>query len=272
LVTGIYESILHDLLKNPLAGCACRSSAQQEQRQQQEPGHRQQQHHKKHLLLQQHDEQQHQHQQDQNDQQQRPDSPSHSRGAAAQLPALQCLTRWQLQLGHVLGQGATGDVVQGMWRGRPAAIKMVDTRCWQPASAFMWEAKVLRRLQPLQGLYVPALWAHGYVGSEDSYFMAMTLVHGTPLSKLSKPLPEAVQAAALHTLRHVHSLGVLHGDLRLGHLLLAGPSGAAPAGDAIGGGASVRVFLIDFDQASLDAPKEQLQAEEAELQELLSLG
>jgi predicted Ser/Thr protein kinase len=220
----------------------------------------------------------------QHDQQQRPDQDHGCIGSALSsggsappqplppplpqpLPPLPCFTRWQLQLGRQLGQGAVATVVAGVWRGQPAAIKVLGTCRWQPPLAFMWEAKVLRLLQPLQGACVPQLWAHAYLGGASAYFMAMQLLRGPALDQLPRPLPPGVQAAALEALQRVHSLRVLHGDLQLRHLLLA-----APAEGAAAGGGPPRVFLIDFDRARLDAPQGALAAEERRLLQLLQVG
>jgi hypothetical protein len=63
-------------------------------------------------------------------------------------------------------------------------------------------------------------------------------------------------------------LGVLHGDIRLGHLLLQHDE---PGGDSAAGGRPL-VALIKFGMASIDAPAEALLDEQQELQELLAAG
>jgi hypothetical protein len=99
-----------------------------------------------------------QQQQQQQQQQQREDEDQHlqhdqeqASSVAMQLPALAIFTGSQLQLGRLLGEGATGRVLQGTWLRQPAAIKLLSTRGWLPAASFMWEAKVYLKLQQLQG-------------------------------------------------------------------------------------------------------------------------
>jgi serine/threonine protein kinase len=205
-----------------------------------------------------------QHQQEAEDQYYQQDQEPAS-SEAVHLPTLPMFTKSQLQLARLLGEGATGQVFQGLWLGQPAAIKLLSTRGWVPATSFMWEAKVYLRMQQLQGSCVPRLFGHGYANTTSCYFLAMTLAQGTPLDQLPQPLAPEVRAAAMRTLQQVHSLGVLHGDIRLDHLLLQQQDDESAAAEG-----RPLVILIDFGRASIDAPTEALLEEQQELQQLLA--
>lgn len=196
----------------------------------------------------------------------------------AGLPALPTLTRGQLHLRHLIGRGATGLVHAGRWQGQPAAIKLLRVPGWEPAAGFAWEARVYRCLRQLQGTCVPRLLGQGYTDGGREYFMALSLVCGTPLDRLPAPLHGDVKRAAMATLGLVHSAGVLHGDICLRHLWLLqrpnrphGQPGPG-AGEAAAGGSSSTptVMLLDFGNSRISrAAAQQMGAERQQLQALL---
>jgi predicted Ser/Thr protein kinase len=151
---------------------------------------------------------------------------------------------------------------------------------WEPAAGFLWEAKVyMERLQPLQGSCVPQLLGFGYISNTPTFFMALSVVRGTPLAALRRPLAAEVRAAATEALRRVHEQGVLHGDVRLDHMVLV----AAEAQPACSGRQqqqeqrqqreqqpAARVVILDFDHAKIGSSRSELRREEELLQSLLA--
>ena len=190
------------------------------------------------------------------------------------LPALPCTTLQQLQLGRRLGAGATGRVHVGTWAGTTAAIKRMPCIGWEPAAGFLWEAKVyIERLQPLQGACVPQLLGYGYISDTCEFFMALSVVRGTPLHVLRRPLPLEVRTAAAESLRQVHAQGVLHGDVRLDHMVLLAPEAAAGSEQQQQQQQqqqAMRVVILDFDHARIAFSPGRLRTEEQLLQALLT--
>jgi hypothetical protein len=193
------------------------------------------------------------------------------------LPALPILTRRQLHVRQLLGHGSTGLVLAGRWQGQPAAIKLLRVLGWEPAAGFTWEARVYRCLRELQGKCVPRLLGQGYTDDGREYFMALSMVCGTPLDQLPAPLHGDVKWAAMATLQLVHSVGVLHGDIGLHHFwLLRGSKqqhrqpGQAAGEVAAGGSGAPTVLLLDFGNSRISrAAAQQMGAERQQLQDLL---
>ena len=96
------------------------------------------------------------------------------------------------------------------------------------------------------------------------------MVRGTPLHVLRWPLPLEVRSAAAESLRQVHAQGVLHGDVRLDHLVLLAPEAAAGNEQQQQQQQAMRVVILDFDHARIACSPGRLRAEEQLLQALLT--
>lgn len=94
------------------------------------------------------------------------------------------------------------------------------------------EATIYGHMQAAQGFVVPRLVYGGRGVGDRGYILATELIHGEALSD-DNASPELCQAA-LTALRTVHSMGVVHGDLKRSNLLVEGN----------------KVWLIDFSHAS----------------------
>lgn len=196
---------------------------------------------------------------------QRDQSPAADAKACKQptsTPALRVLHRGQLQLGAELGEGAAGTVLEGAYGGQRAAIKVMG-QCsrWEPAGSYQYEHRVYQQLEKLQGSCVPRVLGHGLIAYYDEYFLALELLQGMPLARLPQPLEPAVWEGAVAALRQVHTLGVLHGDVRLENFV------AVPVGAE--GEVRWRVVVLDFDRAYLSASSDALRKERAELRRRL---
>lgn len=120
------------------------------------------------------------------------------------------------------------------------------------------------RLRPLWDKVVPRLLACGPDEDEDGYYFATRLIPNSRHLNLDTDrhlLPLLKQA-----LQAVHSVGVVHGDLRCNHILVE-EDGALNGG----GGTGLRVWLIDFGRADVGASQLQKIDEMRELSLLLGL-
>jgi hypothetical protein len=186
-------------------------------------------------------------------------------------------SREQLHLGQFLGRGTYGHVQAGRWQGLPAAIKLLQVPGWEPAAGFTWEARVYRRLRQLQGRRVPQLLGQGYLAGGREYFLALSLVRGTPLDELPRPLHAGVKQAAMAALQLVHSAGVMHADIDLRHFWLLpaskqqhGQLGPDPGDAPAGGGTTPTVLLLDFGNSRMSrAAAQEMGAEMRQLQAML---
>jgi predicted Ser/Thr protein kinase len=172
------------------------------------------------------------------------------------------LHRQHLQLGAALGEGAAGAVFEGVYDDQRVAVKVMgQCSLWEPYGSYQYEHRVYQQLQVLQGSCVPRVLGHGLIAFYNEYFLALELLHGTPLARLPQPLEPAVWDGAVAALRQVHALGVLHGDVRLENFV------AVPVGAE--GEVRWRVVVLDFDRAYLSASSDALRKERAELRRRL---
>jgi serine/threonine protein kinase len=127
------------------------------------------------------------------------------------------------------------------------------TRKW-----FKTEVEAYGRLQPLQGICVPKFLGTLVFDRQSLSRMPpgiLTEVHGILLQNIDdKPLDEIdrkspfvsthkhIGRAAVMCFERIHSLGVLHGDVRIGNLMVRNSDG--------------RVFLMDFALAVLRGKQE----------------
>lgn len=118
---------------------------------------------------------------------------------------------------------------------------------------FKTEVKAYQQLQPLQGICVPKFF--GTVAFDDQSLSRMPpgiltevrgillqFIEGSQLDELDSECPlvrthRHIGQAAVMCFERIHSLGVLHGDVRLGNLMVRNHDG--------------RVFLLDFALSTL---------------------
>lgn len=115
-----------------------------------------------------------------------------------------------------------------------------------------------------QGVAIPYMLGHGTLvdsNGHTSQFLATSLVQGVPLLQAADQglLPPArlpaVAESARAALAQLHACGVAHCDLLPSNVLLEPGSG--------------RVWLVDLDQAEVNASASQLESDMLELEELL---
>ena len=120
------------------------------------------------------------------------------------------------------------------------------------------EVRIYHHLRNVQGILVPRFLYHGS-DFNHIWATAVTSYEGESLSKLirqNKPITEDMRAAAIESLRKLHELGVLHGDIELRNVVWR----------------DGRVVWVDFEMASLrnDMPDFDVLAKE-EMEELSEL-
>lgn len=134
--------------------------------------------------------------------------------------------------GPPLGAGDSGVVYPCVDRetGREVAAKVLHADRPDARARLQDEAGVAGRLGHAAVVEVLGVWADRPAEGPDRWVLVTELVRGAvPLSALATPLaPEAVAALGAElagALEAAHALGVVHGDVRPGNVLLA-PSGA----------------------------------------------
>ena len=131
----------------------------------------------------------------------------------------------------------------GSLKGQDAAVKLVPVEGADELLARLRrEAQVYCALRPLWGDKVPALLAAGYGRDRCCYLLATARVGNAPAAEvdLSRADHRALLPAATRALAAIHTLGVLHGDLRADNILVAPPTAAS---------GSPTVQFVDFGYA-----------------------
>lgn len=157
--------------------------------------------------------------------------------------------------GEVVGMGKYGNVMAGQWDGQKMALKTYDLRVESAVLAFVREQMAYHYLRPLQGRCIPVLSAVGRLPHSNVIFLGLTDEGQKDVAKpLASRRREVVELQVLQMLDEIHGLGVLHGDLKLSHVLWRnnGPR------------------FIDFESSNVNARKEDLDLETKEMEELLS--
>ncbi|KAK9916980.1 hypothetical protein WJX75_009469 [Coccomyxa subellipsoidea] len=144
-------------------------------------------------------------------------------------------------------------VFLGSLFGRAAAVRLAIGAAAQQAAQL--EAEAYERLQPLQAMVVPRLLAHGYTLGGDAYFVATEFIEGNPWDWHSAA-HRALDDEVLSALDEIHKLGVLHGDLHEGNILVT---------------PECKVVVLDFNGAHLEAPANELTAEQDHVALLLAM-
>lgn len=156
--------------------------------------------------------------------------------APAPLPAGTVLRR-RFELTAVIGQGATGTVYRGIdhrWRRAGAgqaevAVKVARDRAWA-GPRIRYEGHVLRRLHHP---HIVRLRGTGRAGG--LVFLALDLLSGETLAQrlakrsghgLDEEMALRVVAGLGAALGSLHGLGLIHGDLKPGNIMV-GPDGHA---------------------------------------------
>eukprot|EP00877_Chromochloris_zofingiensis_P010034 jgi/Chrzof1/5284/Cz15g20200.t1 len=120
---------------------------------------------------------------------------------------------------HSISYHSISLVVKGSILGRAAMLKLLNGH---NVELVQHEAYIYNMLQPLQGVYVPAVLGIGRTCGGLACFIATSLVQGTPLEDLAEQslLTPEVCVAAVEALQAVHSRRVLQTDMRLDHMFL----------------------------------------------------
>ena len=114
------------------------------------------------------------------------------------------------------GEGRCGQVFEGIFRGERAAVKEADL--WQQPEmevVMLTEARVYVELGKLQGHGIPKLLGVGYWGG---LFELMLQFAGSPIEKDN--LDDVQREMIVGVLASIHGEGYLHGDIRLGNILV----------------------------------------------------
>ncbi|KAK9805493.1 hypothetical protein WJX72_001306 [[Myrmecia] bisecta] len=144
-------------------------------------------------------------------------------------------------------------VFLGSLFGRAVAVRLAVGDAAQQAAQL--EAEAYERLQPLQGLHVPRLLAHGFTLDGDGYFVATEFIEGVAWDWHSAA-HRALDHEVLSILDKIHKQGVLHGDLHERNILITTDN---------------QVVILDFDGAHLQAPTTELSAEQDHFALLLAM-
>ncbi|KAG2482534.1 hypothetical protein HYH03_018525 [Edaphochlamys debaryana] len=153
-------------------------------------------------------------------------------------------------------QGSEGFVADGTCDGVECVMKLLGPNP-SGLAAHARELAAYAALEPLQGRQVPELRAWGDIRWGVRFLALRRLDGAQPLSRLPRPLPPGVAAAALAALEAVQAAcpRFVHGDVRLSNFMWVGPEGAA-AEEA--GGAEEEEALQpqpNPDQDSVSAPE-----------------
>ncbi|KAK9917783.1 hypothetical protein WJX75_008175 [Coccomyxa subellipsoidea] len=162
----------------------------------------------------------------------------------------------------ILGSGECGYVFGCRLEGQDAAVKLVPVEGANELLARLrHEAQVYCALRPLWGDKVPALLAAGYGRDRCCYLLATARVGNAPAAEvdLSRADHRALLPAATRALAAIHTLGVLHGDLRADNMLVAPPTAAS---------GSPTVQFVDFGYARCGSS---LADRQQEMESLVSL-
>ncbi|KAF0697173.1 Aste57867_12167 [Aphanomyces stellatus] len=123
--------------------------------------------------------------------------------------------------------GNSGTVIATQVDGEPVAIKTVDTfKHPQLLDELFTECAAYAALETLQGICIPTLVRPAPVmlseGSIDG--LVVSLVPGSTLEEMDvdgiAAIPRACRERAVHDLREIHKLAVLHGDVAERNLIL----------------------------------------------------
>ncbi len=148
------------------------------------------------------------------------------------------------ELKELLGRGGMGLVYRGVHRrtGTPVAVKLLTAeRFAEPAARTHFEHEV-RAFARLDHPAIVLVYDHGFVPDEDAAASDGKLIAGAPYLVMElatdgtlehfppKSWPElaAILRCVLDALAHAHARGVVHRDIKLANILLAGPQDVRP--------------------------------------------
>lgn len=168
---------------------------------------------------------------------------SSDNSASAPLP--QC--PWtELQLGPLLGEGASGRIYAAQWRGQQVAVKVykgamtsdglpqAELQGWRQAGKHPGLVPVLAQVidhpHEQQAVLMPRLPAGLQTLANPPSFATCTRDVYPHRLNLSLPKTGAIAAQVISALTHLHQQGVMHGDL-YGHNLQVGPDAKVVLGD-----------------------------------------
>jgi eukaryotic-like serine/threonine-protein kinase len=169
-----------------------------------------------------------------------------SEGERQMLPEGTCLAGRFVIDGAPLGAGASGVVYPATDRatGRAVAAKVLHANDDESLARLQDEAAIAGRLRHPNVVEVVGLWSdrgdEAGPGAPRRWFLVSDRVRGMSLDEVGPVPPEAVVALGLELvdgLQAAEKLGLVHGDVRPGNVLV-GPSGAALFDFGVGGGAT----------------------------------
>jgi len=149
----------------------------------------------------------------------------------------------------ILGTGQTGAVYLASFDGVPCAVKMADDFNQKELVHILEnEVAAYERLSMLQGSTIPVLHGCGYW--RCVFFVATSYIKGVhPGPSMPAALPAAEQA-----LQNIHNLGLVHGDVQPGNILLQQTSDG-----------TYRAWFLDLGHSRAAACQEEYLDELAEL-------
>nr|KAJ3413149.1 hypothetical protein HK105_002151 [Polyrhizophydium stewartii] len=146
-------------------------------------------------------------------------------------------------VGPEIGAGCFGIVCEGLFQGRPAAIKQIVMHlCFDTMLIYEHEVQVYLHLRSLWGTAVATLLSHG-INSHKSVSII------TERGSHSEEWSDSDIRLAVASLEMIHRMGILHGDSHAGNVVF------------VGEGTSRRALWIDFERSTFDNKHDRREAE-----------
>ena len=160
----------------------------------------------------------------------------------------------ELNICGFLGQGRSGVVCKGYFRGIQVAWKLCDISKFPKIKAeLLNEVAAYHAMQDIQGVFIPKLLAHRSI-SRLLYANGITYIAGHHPTKPSSEEKKLAMAA----LRVMHQCGILHNDIHKQNILISRD------------GIKKQCFLIDFGCSIQSRDKEARRKERQLLWHVLS--